>query len=424
MTSPADIENAVRAGLAAVAAMPAVDEHWLEIYRHLHAHPELSGAEFDTARLVADELRALPGWEVAEGVGGTGVVGVLGDGPGPVIWLRADMDALPVQEETGLDYASRTPGVMHACGHDVHVTALLGACARLAAEPDLPGTIVAIFQPAEESGFGARGMLDDGLLDRFPHPRIVLGQHVGPVPAGLVLSRGGALMAASDSIRIELTGSGGHASMPHSAVNPLTMAASLVARLQGLAAQHASLPSAPVLTPAALHVGTRANVIAEKAEMLLSLRSFTDGSRRAILDGVRRMAAAEVESAGAHKDPVIEVFDSFPLTTNTEADTDRLLATFAANGFPAFPLPGPITGSEDFGAFATAAGCASVFWYVGGFSPDRYTAEDWLSLHREMALPAGTASNHSPRFAPDPEQTLPPAVNAMVVAARSELAAG
>lgn len=424
MTSPADIENAVRAGLAAVAAMPAVDEHWLEIYRHLHAHPELSGAEFDTAGLVADELRAMPGWEVTEGVGGTGVVGVLGGGPGPVIWLRADMDALPVQEETGLDYASRTPGVMHACGHDVHVTALLGACARLAAEPDLPGTIVAIFQPAEESGFGARGMLDDGLLDRFPHPRIVLGQHVGPIPAGLVLSRGGTLMAASDSIRIELTGSGGHASMPHAAVNPLTMAASLVARLQGLAAQHASLPSAPVLTPAALHVGTRANVIAEKAEMLLSLRSFTDGSRRAILDGIRRMATAEAESAGAHKDPVIEVFDSFPLTTNTEADTDRLLATFAANGFPAFPLPGPITGSEDFGAFATAAGCASVFWYVGGFSPDRYTAEDWLGLHREMALPAGTASNHSPRFAPDPEQTLPPAVNAMVVAARSELAAG
>ncbi|MQY19236.1 amidohydrolase [Nocardia macrotermitis] len=424
MTASADIEGAVRAGLAAVAAMPAADEHWLEIYRHLHAHPELSGAEVATARLVADELRAMPGWEVTEGVGGTGVVGVLGGGPGPVIWLRADMDALPVQEETGLDYASRTPGVMHACGHDVHVTALLGACARLAAHTELPGTVVAVFQPAEETGFGARGMLDDGLLERFPTPRIVLGQHVGPVPAGLVLSRGGALMAASDSIRIELTGSGGHASMPHAAVNPLTMAASLVLRLQGLAAQHSSLPSPPVLTPGALHVGDRPNVIAETAEMLLSLRTFTSGSRETMLEGVRRMTAAEAESAGAHKDPTIEVYDSFPMTVNTAADTDRLLATFAANGFPAFPLPGPITGSEDFGAFATAANCASVFWYVGGFSAARYTAEDWLGLAREMALPAGTESNHSPRFAPDPEETLPPAINAMVVAANSELARG
>jgi len=304
---------------AGITAMPAADEHWQQIYRQLHSYPELSHAEFDTARLVADELRAMPGWEVTEGVGGTGVVGVLGGGPGPVVWLRADMDALPVQEETGLDYASRTPGVMHACGHDVHVTALLGACARLAANRGLPGTVVAVFQPAEEVGAGAAG------------------------------------------------------------------------------------------------------IIAEDAELLLSLRTFTTTSRETVLEGIRRMAGAEAESAGAHKDPIVEVYDSFPLTVNTEPDTTRLLGAFGANGFLTVPLPNPITGSEDFGAFATEAGCPSVFWHIGGFAPDRYTADDLSRMHQEMVLPAGTAANHSPRFAPDPDHALTPAINALVVAARGEL---
>jgi len=421
MTST-DIQDALRAGFAGIAAMPAADEHWQQIYRQLHSHPELSDAEFDTARLIADELRAMPGWVVTEGVGGTGVVGVLEGGPGPVIWLRADMDALPVQEETGLDYASSNPGVMHACGHDVHVTALLGACARLAAGPSLAGTVVAVFQPAEETGSGANGMLADGILDRFPRPAIVLGQHVMPLPAGVIASRGGPLMAASDSIRVRLFGAGGHASMPHAAVNPLTMAAALVQRLQGLAAQYTSLPSSPVLTPASLHVGTRANIIAEHAELLSSLRTFTPASREAILEGVRRMVDAEAKSAGAPKDPVVEVYDSFPLTVNTAQDTTRLLDTFASNGFPAIPLPNPLTGSEDFGAFATAAGCPSVFWLIGGFSVERYTPDDWARMQQEMVLPAGTAANHSPRFAPDPDQTLAPAINAIVVAALGELA--
>jgi amidohydrolase len=415
-----EIHDALRTAMAGIDAMPAAEEHWQQVYRQLHSHPELSHAEFDTARLIADELRAMPGWEVTEGVGGTGVVGVLGGGPGPVVWLRADMDALPVQEETGLDYASRNPGVMHACGHDVHVTALLGACARLAAEP-LSGTVVAVFQPAEEVGSGAAGMIADGILDRFPRPGIVLGQHVAPLPAGVIVSRGGALMAASDSIRVRLFGAGGHASMPHAAVNPLTMAAALVQRLQGLAAQQSSLPASPVLTPGSLHVGTHANIIAEDAELLLSLRTFTETSRETVLDGIRRMAAAEAESAGAQKDPIVEVFDSFPLTINTEQDTIRLLGTFAAGGFLAIPLPNPVTGSEDFGAFATAAGCPSVFWHIGGFDLDRYTADDLGRMHQEMVLPAGTASNHSPRFAPAPDRALGPAINALAVAARGEL---
>ncbi|MFQ6332102.1 amidohydrolase [Nocardia sp. CWNU-33] len=400
----------------------SVDDHWQQVYRRLHAHPELSGAEFETARLVASELRSMAGWEVTEGVGGTGVVGVLRGGPGRVIWLRADMDALPVQEDTGLDYTSTTPGVMHACGHDIHVTALLAACAELATEDTLSGTIVAIFQPAEETGAGAKGMLEDGLLERFPRPDICLGQHVGPLPAGLIVTRGGPLMAASDSIRVLISGRGGHASTPHLAVDPLSMAASLVLRLQSLTARQAALPASPVLTAGALHAGTRANIIAESAEILLSLRTFTPSSRRRMIEDIQRISAAESKAAGAPSDPLIEVFDSFPLTVNTPADTERVIAELAAGGLPVFPLPNPITGSEDFGMLATAATCPSVFWHIGGIDPSRYTPEDQQQILEAGSLPSRLPTNHSPHFAPDPRLALPPMVAALVTAARSELA--
>ncbi|WP_067701635.1 amidohydrolase [Nocardia jejuensis] len=396
-------------------------EHWQQIYRHLHAHPELSGAEHDTAGLVADELRALPGWEVTERIGGTGVVGVLHSGPGPVIWLRADMDALPVREETGLDYASRVPGVMHACGHDIHVTALLGACAELSANR-LPGTVVAVFQPAEENGAGAQGMIEDGILDRFPRPRIVLGQHVGPMPAGLVVSKPGTLMAASDSVRITFTGRGGHASQPHTAVDPLLMAATLVVRLQALSARQAAHASSPVLTAGALHAGTRPNIIAETSEVLLSLRTFSDSSRAAMIEDIRRLVASEAAGAGAPKDPEVEFYDHFPVTVNTPGDTERVMADLTAAGVPVFPLANPITGSEDFGAFATAAGCPSVFWHIGGIDLATFTEADQQQMLAEGSLPAHLPSNHSPLFAPEPGQTVPAAIAAMVAAARAELA--
>ncbi|MEV6774138.1 amidohydrolase [Nocardia sp. NPDC051030] len=396
-----------------------LDAHWLEIYRHLHAHPELSGVEFETARLVAEELRALPGWEVTENVGGTGVVGVLHNGPGPVIWLRADMDALPVQEETGLDYTSLTPGVMHACGHDIHVAALLGACAQLSADP-LPGTFVALFQPAEETGSGAEGMLADGLLDRFPRPRIVLGQHVSPLPAGLVLCKSGTLMAAADSIRVTFNGVGGHASQPHTAIDPLLMAASLVVRLQALTARQAATAATPVLTAGALHAGTRPNIIADTAEVLLSLRTFTDSSRDRMLEAIHRIAQAEAAAANAPVDPKVEPYDHFPVTTNTPGDTERVMSTLTSAGIPVMPLTHPITGSEDFGLFATAANCPSVFWHIGGMSLTSFTESDQSYMLTEAALPPHLPSNHSPHFAPDPLQALPAAITAMVTAARAE----
>ncbi|WP_063056985.1 amidohydrolase [Nocardia salmonicida] len=404
-------------------SQPPLDAQWAQVYRHLHANPELSGAEYETAALVARELRAMPGWEVTEGVGGTGVVGVLHGAPGPTIWLRADMDALPVQEDTALDYASTVSGVMHACGHDFHVTALLAACADLASEDSLVGTVVAIFQPAEETGAGARGMLEDGLLERFPMPRIVLGQHVGPLPAGLIATRGGALMAASDVLRVRFAGIGGHASTPHLTVDPLSMAASMVLRLQSLTARQAALPSSPVLTAGALHAGTRANIIADTAEILLSLRTFTPGSREKMLAGITRIGAAEAEAVGAPSDPLIEILESFPLTVNTPADTERVIAELGAGGLPVFTLSSPISGSEDFGLLGTAAGCPSVFWHIGGFDPARYTADDQHQLLAEGTLPSHLPSNHSPHFAPDPALALPAAIAAMVTAARAELAA-
>ncbi|WP_433678097.1 amidohydrolase [Nocardia sp. CA-119907] len=398
-----------------------MDEHWQQVYRYLHAHPELSGVEYATADLVARELRSLPGWEVITGIGGTGVLGVLRGAPGPVIWLRADMDALPVQEDTDLEYASTRPGIMHACGHDFHVAALLGACAALGAADGLPGTVVAIFQPAEETGSGAKAMLDDGLLDQVPHPSICLGQHVSPLPAGLILTRGGLLMAAADSIRVTLTGAGGHASTPHLAVDPLAMAASLVLRLQALTARQASLSAAPVLTAAALHAGERANIIADNAELLLSLRTFTSGSRQDMLEAIERIVAAEAKAAGAHHEPVMETFDSFPLTVNTPGDTERVMAELTARGLTVLPLAKPITGSEDFGLLGAAAGCPSVFWHIGGVDPGRFTAEDRQLLLDAGRLPSRLPANHSPRFAPDAGRSLPPAVAALVAAARSEL---
>ncbi|MGW4242085.1 amidohydrolase [Nocardia sp. NPDC004722] len=407
---------------SATAAQRLSDgEHWQQVYRHLHAHPELSSQEHATASLVAEELRALPGWEVTENVGGTGVVGVLRSGPGPVVWLRADMDALPVQEETGLDYASTVPGVMHACGHDVHVAALLGTCAELAANP-LPGTVVALFQPAEETGSGAQGMINDGLLERFPHPRIVLGQHVSPLPAGIILSKPGPLMAASDSVRVTFLGQGGHASQPHTAIDPLLMAASLVVRLQSLTARQTATANTPVLTAGALHAGTRPNIIADTSEVLLSLRTFTDGSRDHMIEGIQRMAEAEAAAAGAPQEPKVEFYDHFPVTENTPGDTERVLATLTDAGLPVMPMERPITGSEDFGAFGTAAKAPSVFWHIGGVDPARFTPEDQAFMLSEGALPPRFPSNHSPRFAPDPAQALPTAITTMVTAARAELA--
>ncbi|MGH3422993.1 MAG: amidohydrolase, partial [Streptosporangiaceae bacterium] len=255
-----------------------------DFYRDLHQHPELSLQEHRTAQLVADGLRPL-GFEVTEHIGGTGVAGLLRNGDGPVVMLRADFDALPVAEQTGLPYAStvRAVGqdgeqvpVMHACGHDMHAACLLGAAAMLARTPETwSGTLLVVFQPAEELARGAQDMVDDGLFERFPVPAIVLGQHVGPLPAGVLGYASGPVMAASDSAQVILYGQGGHGSRPEAAVDPVLMAATIVTRLQGIVARQVPPAEAAVVTVGRLQAGTKDNIIPDTAELGINVRTYS-----------------------------------------------------------------------------------------------------------------------------------------------------
>ncbi len=386
------------------------------LYRDLHRHPELAFAEHRTAGLVADRLAAL-GFEVHTGVGGTGVVGMLSRGAGPTVLLRADMDGLPVTEETGLAYAS-TGAVMHACGHDVHVTCLLGAAAELAAGTDWAGTLVTVFQPAEEVGAGAQAMVDDGLYDRVPTPEVVLGQHVVPMPAGVLGLHPGTAFAASDGLQVTLHGRGAHASRPEQAVDPVVMAAATVLRLQTIVARELAATDQAVLTVGALHAGTVGNVIADRATLQLSVRTFDDRVREQVLAAIERIVHAEVAAAGAPQPPEIVTTSSFPVVVNDATASDRTGA--ALRSLPTLVVdPGSVTGSEDVGILATAAGAPCVYWLLGGADPEAFSGLTDLDAiqQRVNELPG----NHSPRFAPVIEPTLSRGVEALVAAATTWL---
>src|SRR6202034_3041445 len=272
------------------------------IYRDLHAHPELAFAEHRTADIVAKRLRDL-GYQTTTGVGGTGVVGLLANGDGPTVLLRADMDALPVLERTGLDYASADRGksgdgkdvpVMHAGAHDAHVTSLLGAAAELAVDAgSWSGTLLLVFQPAEEVGEGAQAMIDDGLFDRFGLPDVVLGQHVAPIPAGLLGVRPGPAFAAADSLRVVLHGKGGHGSRPETTSDPVVMAAATVLRLQGIVSREAAAANTAVWRVGMMRAGTKENIIPDEAELRLSIRSFDPAVRDRLIAAVERIVRAE-----------------------------------------------------------------------------------------------------------------------------------
>src|SRR5215472_4355285 len=294
------------------------------VYRDLHAHPELAFAEHRTAGLAAARLREL-GYETTEGVGRTGVVGVLRNGPGPVVLLRADMDALPVLERTGLPYACTARGIdgegtdvplMHACGHDMHVTCLLGAAEALAADAGSWRGTLLIFQPAEEAGGGAQAMIDDGLFDRFGTPDVVLGQHVAPMPAGMLGVHPGAAFAAADALRVVLRGQGGHGSRPEACVDPVLMAAATVLRLQGIVSREVAATDTAVVTVGALHAGTKENIIPDEAELLLSVRTYDAAVRTRTLAAIERVVRAEAAASGAPADPEITLLGSFPAVVN------------------------------------------------------------------------------------------------------------
>ncbi|WP_299531765.1 amidohydrolase [uncultured Streptomyces sp.] len=409
-----------------MTAGPTADELGA-VYRDLHAHPELAFQETRTAGIVADRLRSL-GYETVTGVGGTGVVGLLRNGEGPTALLRADMDALPVRERTGLPYAStaRGPGadgtdvpLMHACGHDVHVTCLLGAAAELAGDRSAwRGTAMLVFQPAEEVGGGARALVDDGLYDRFGTPSVVLGQHVSPLPAGFLGLRRGPAFATSDTLRVVLHGRGGHGSRPEATVDPVLMAAATVLRLQGIVSREVAGTSTAVLTVGSMSAGTAANVIPDRAELLLNVRTFETGVREGIMSAIERIVRAEAAASGAPRDPEITNLESFPAVSNDPEACARTERGFAADlGAGLVVDPGPATGSEDVGILATTAGAPCVYWLLGGADPALFAAaKDFAALEQ---VARGLPSNHSPHFAPVVEPTLTTGVRALVSAART-----
>jgi hippurate hydrolase len=389
-----------------------------ELYKDVHRHPELSMQEERTARIAADRLRSA-GFAVTTGVGKTGVVGLLENGDGPTVMLRADMDALPVPEQTGLDYASTVDGVMHACGHDMHVAWLAGAATLFAASrPAWHGTLLAVFQPAEETAEGAQAMIDDGLFDHFPKPDVILGQHVMPAPAGRIGTRSGVMTSAADSFEIRMFGRGAHGSMPEASIDPVVMAAATVLRLQTIVAREVAPAQSAVVTVGALQAGTKENVIPDEAIIKLNVRTFDEGVRARVLEAIRRIVEAEAQASGAPRPPEMKPLDRYRLVRNDDVAAARVRRAFEAHFDEGrvVDIP-PISASEDFGSFGSEWHAPSVFWTVGGTDPEAYRAAE------EAGRLAELPTNHNPRFAPVLHPTLETGVETLVAAAAAWLGA-
>jgi hippurate hydrolase len=404
-----------RAGAVLAAADPR-REHWLTLYQDLHAHPELSLQEVRTAGRLAAELRA-SGLEVTEGVGGTGVVGLLRNGPGPVVMLRGDMDGLPLHEETDLPYRSRATGVtaagdevpiMHACGHDCHVTVLAAAADTLAQTRERwSGTLMIVGQPAEELTLGARAMLEDGVFTRFPKPDVALGQHVGPLPAGMAGHCVGRAMAAVCTYEVTIHGRGGHGSMPSAAVDPVIAAAYAITRLQTIASRETPSHEPVVVTVAMVRAGLKSNIIPDTAFFTVNVRALNDESMARTLASVRRIVTAESEAAGCTAPPTFVVAESAPATVNTPQVVERVMAVQrGVQPEGTVTLMEPLMGSEDFSEFGIPGDrypgdpVPYAFWFWGGH--DRPLPPAGAVIDLSGAQP----SNHSALFAPVPDPTL------------------
>ena len=395
------------------------------LYKDIHAHPELSMQETRTAGLAAERLRAA-GYDVSTGVGKTGVVGLLRNGDGPTVMLRADMDALPVHEDTGLPYASTLTStdrdghpvpVMHACGHDMHVACLVGATTLLAgARETWRGTVIAVFQPAEETAEGAQAMVGDTLFRSMPRPDVVLGQHVMVGPAGTLGGRTGVITSAADSLQIRMFGRGAHGSMPQASIDPVVMAASTVLRLQTVVSREVAPTDAAVVTVGSLQAGTKENVIPDEALIKLNVRTFDQGVRARVLAAITRIVQAEAEASGAPRPPEITPLDRYPMVTNDAGATERVVDAFRRHFAPDRVVEAPPTSaSEDFGSFGTHWGAPSVFWFIGG--TDRAVYEHAQAAGRVAEIP----TNHNPRFAPVIHPTLETGVEALLVGTRAWL---
>ncbi len=395
----------------------------MELYKDLHANPELSFQEFETAAKLAKRMRAL-GFDVTEKVGKTGVVAVMENGEGPTVMLRADMDGLPVVEQTGLPYASKriaTPasgvetGVMHACGHDTHMAGWIGAAQLLAERKDQwQGTLVMILQPAEELGEGALAMLEDGLYTRFPKPDYVLAFHdAAQAPAGMIGYSSGFALANVDSVDISVPGIGGHGAYPHTTKDPIVIASAIVMRLQTLVSRESNPLDPAVITVGSFHAGAKHNIISDEAKLQLTVRSYSDESRKLLLDGIARIAKAEAMAAGMPEDklPSVTVQDPYtPSTYNTPEFTKRVMDGFAAR-FPGQVRKVPsVMGGEDFGQFyrADRDNVESLIFWIGGVPQDKFEAA--------QRGEADLVSLHSPFWAPDAEKVIATGAEALASA--------
>jgi amidohydrolase len=412
--------TAVLANLA--AALPELEA----VYKDVHAHPELSMQETRTAGIAADHLRK-SGCEVTTGVGKTGVVGILRNGAGPIVMLRADMDALPIKEATGLPYAStvtatgpdgKTTPVAHSCGHDMHVACLIGATSLFAkTRESWHGTLMAVFQPGEETAQGAQAMIDDNLFKRFLKPDVILGQHVMNLPSGNIDWRTGVVTSSADSLQIRMFGRGAHGSMPESSIDPVVMAASTVLRLQTIVSREVAPTDSAVVTVGSLQAGTKENVIPGEAVIKLNVRTFDEGVRKHVLAAIERIVNAEAAAAGAPKPPEITPLDRYSLVTNDVDATEKVVDAFRKN-FPdgSVEQTKPTMASEDFGCFGTEWHVPAVYWFFGGDDPAVYA-----KAKKEGTL-SSLPSNHNPGFAPVIHPTLEIGVKALVVAAHAWLA--
>jgi hippurate hydrolase len=401
---------------AIAADMPAL----MAIYQDLHIHPELSFKEIRSSAILADAAKKA-GFEVSTGVGKTGIVAVMRNGPGPVLLLRTDMDALPVSEQTGLVFASTTPGVMHACGHDTHMTTWIGVARRMAAMKDQwSGTLVMIGQPAEEIGQGARAMLKDGLYSHFPKPTVAMAFHdSASLPAGTIGYVDGYTMANVDSVDVLVKGIGGHGAYPHLTKDPIVLAARIVTSLQTLVSREIDPLESGVVTVGSFQAGTKHNIIPSEAKLQITVRSYTPEVRKQLLDGIARIAKGEAIAAGMPDDamPVVTLQDQFtPATFNTHKLTGEMADLFAVRfGKDRVRAVRAQMGGEDFSEYhlADPANEALLFW-VGGVPHAK-----WDAVKGDVTkLP----SLHSPFWAPDAPKVISTAIEAMTTAALHVLA--
>lgn len=383
------------------------------LYEDLHRHPEISLQEKRTASIMAAQLRDA-GCEVTEGVGGTGVVGVLRNGDGPVVMLRTDMDALPMPERTGLPYASTATAVsasgetvpaMHACGHDVHMASWVGAAHLLASMKDQwRGTVVFIGQPAEEIVHGARDMIADGLFERFPRPDFVLGVHVtNELPAGTIGVTSGPASAASNAVDVTFFGKGGHGAAPHLTVDPILIAARTVVTLQSIVAREVSPFEPAVVTVGTFHAGTKRNIIPDSAKIELTVRSYSSEIQAHLLEAITRISKAESAAAGAPREPEVRIdpSESSDVVVNDPALAKRLADALRADLGESRIVPlGPVPTSEDFGTFGRVAGAPSIQFRIGAVEPGVYAAAAKEGRVHELPGP------HNSMFAPDAEPTI------------------